>query len=74
MKLPIVGCISLLLWAQPLLSRPMDVCFWGYNGPAVQAGTLPFLTPSGPAPTIPMRLFSAPLLGQALGARLLLVG
>jgi hypothetical protein len=32
------------------------------------------LTPSGPAPTIPMRLFSAPLLGQALGARLLLVG
>jgi hypothetical protein len=27
-----------------------------------------------PAPTIPMRLFSAPLLGQALGARLLLVG
>jgi hypothetical protein len=27
-----------------------------------------------PAPTIPTRLFSAPLLGQALGARLLLVG
>ena len=32
------------------------------------------LTQSRPAPTIPMRLFSAPLLGQALGARLLLVG
>jgi hypothetical protein len=31
-------------------------------------------SPSGPAPTIPMRLFSAPLLGQALGARLLVVG
>ena len=27
-----------------------------------------------PAPIVPMRLFSAPLLGQALGARLLLVG
>ena len=30
--------------------------------------------PSGPAPTVPMRLFSSPQLGQALGARLLLVG
>jgi hypothetical protein len=39
-----------------------------------QRGHFRFLTPSGPAPTLPVRLFSAPLLGQALGARLLLVG
>jgi len=51
--------------------------FGRYRGESGHGGyerRLPSLTPSGPAPTIPMRLFSAPPLGQAFGARLLLVG
>ena len=44
----------------------------GYSGR--DANAFEKATHAPPAPTIPMRLFSAPLLGQALGARLLLVG
>jgi hypothetical protein len=51
-----------------------DATVWPLAARAQQGERMRHVGVLLPAPTIPMRLFSAPLLGQALGARLLLVG